>query len=95
MAADVDLISAVARCLSCQAANELEAALSCAHVPNHLLRMLGAVVQAANLSPILTQSMNVNIVRAFSIHSPSRPPLVVVTSATQQARTARLRDLWV
>ena len=59
MAADVDIPSPF-----CDAANKLEAALSCAHVPNHLLRMLGAVVQAANLSPILTQSMNMNIVRA-------------------------------
>ena len=72
MAADVDIPSPF-----CDAANELEAALSCAHVPNHLLRMLGAVVQAANLSPILTQSMNMNIVRASAS---SISPLVVALS---------------
>ena len=67
------------------AANELEAALCCAHVPNHLLRMLGAIVQAADLSPILTQSMNMNIVRALlssppASHTPA--PLRALKSLT-------------
>jgi hypothetical protein len=54
------------------AAAELEAALSCAHVPNHILRMLGAVVDRANIPEQYEQSMNLNIVRAPCYSTPSR-----------------------
>ena len=42
------------------------------HVPNHILRMMGAIVKEANIPDQYEQSMNINIVR------PAFPPVVVV-----------------
>lgn len=75
--------------------NELEAALSCAHVPNHLLRMLGAVVQAANLSPILTQSMNMNITEFEDILGKSERILKTPIPLSYTRMTSRFLMLWL
>lgn len=53
-----------------RAANELEAALSCAHVPNHILRVMGAIVKEANIPDQYEQSMNINIVRPAPLPFP-------------------------